>query len=739
MESDKDRIERLEKAYRDLWTEHEELKLRIKQNYQEFKAIRDQFGVKPLEQPKPVQDEMLVKHEIPAVARPTEVRPVKPTKPSKTNSEWEKFIGEQLLSKIGLLVLLIGLVIGTKYAIDHNWLSVGLRILGSYAIAGVLGFFAYRFRTKYRSFSAVLASGAVSVSYFITYVAFSWYHVIPFGVSFVGLLICAAAAVYLAWYYNLVIIAHFGLIAAYVMPPLIKNADNHLSYYLAYMLVINIGMLAISLLKNWKSIRVPVLVWSNLIFVFWFFNDYHEKGDWLVATVYALLFFLLFHVSAILPSFRRKEPLPVASFGEILPVSLTSYAILRYIFEAADVSTVVSVSITVLLFAYFGYWIYLAVQKRDEVLRDIHALLIAAFLIITIAIDVNWMVQPIYFMLIPALFFVVMIRYKAKQYDVLITAGWIAAVVHFAVLQLWEMHYSHNTTDARLTGIIAIVIQLGLSAFYYRKKEHLEFKSTSVDLLPFVTFIVLFLPVSMEILRSNWDAARLLSESSEVPLPARSLAFGASCSLILGWFAALTLIFTLIRTVALKLQLTSGFVVLVSIFFGLSLLFYSELSYQVIGDYLKYDYFFGSYLMGRYVGFIGLIGTTYLIVSKASELKNTIAIFSLTLLWVLSLELTQWSILSGFGAGYKILLTLLWVAFSIGMIYRGLTHNSALLRITAMVILGISMVKLFFFDLTRLSTITKVVVFMLIGGLLLVGAYFYQRLAKAEREDEQIN
>ncbi len=736
MESDKDRIERLEKAYRDLWNEHEDLKNRIKQNYQEFKVLRDQFGVKPLDQPKPVQDEVVVKHEIPTIARPAEVKPVQQVKPAKTNSEWEKFIGEQLLSKIGLLVLLIGLVIGTKYAIDHNWLSVGLRILGSYAIAGVLGFFAYRFRTKYPSFSAVLASGAVSVSYFITYAAFSWYHVIPFGVSFAGLLICVAAAVYLAWYYNLVIIAHFGLIAAYVMPPLISTANNHLSYYLAYMLVINIGMLAISLLKNWKSIRVPVLIWSNLIFVFWFFTSYHEKEDWLVATVYALLFFLSFHVSAILPSFRRKEQLPVASFGEILPVSLTSYAILRYIFEAADVSTFVSVSITVLLFAYFGYWIYLAIQKKDEVLRDIHALLIAAFLVITIAIDVNWMVQPIYFNILPALFFVVMVRYNAKQYDALITVGWILALVHFSVLQLFESHYSADTGKMRLTAAVVIAIQLALCAFFYRNKEQRELKSAAVSLLPFSTFVALFLPVSMEILRHYWGLAQRELDSDYIILP-HTMTSETAYAVILGWFAMLLLIFTSIRTFMLKEKPNSAFVVLVSILSGGLLLFYSALSYQAIGGYLKDDYFFGSYALGRYMGFIGLIGATYLVSNKAGEQKNALAIFSLVLLWVLSLELTQWSILSGFGAGYKILLTLLWVAFSIGMIYRGLTHNSALLRITAMAILGISMVKLFFFDLTRLSTITKVVVFMLIGGLLLVGAYFYQRLAKAEQNKEE--
>jgi uncharacterized membrane protein len=127
----------------------------------------------------------------------------------------------------------------------------------------------------------------------------------------------------------------------------------------------------------------------------------------------------------------------------------------------------------------------------------------------------------------------------------------------------------------------------------------------------------------------------------------------------------------------------------------------------------------------------------YFLFREDQKQKNLLVWFNLSLLWILSLELSQWSIISGFGAGYKIVLTLLWVSFSVGMIYRGLVKNSALLRITAMVILGVSMLKLFFFDLTRLSTITKVVVFMLVGALLLVGAYFYQRLAKSEQLEEE--
>ena len=41
----------------------------------------------------------------------------------KTDWDWERFIGENLFSKIGIAIILIGVFIGVKYSIDHNLIS----------------------------------------------------------------------------------------------------------------------------------------------------------------------------------------------------------------------------------------------------------------------------------------------------------------------------------------------------------------------------------------------------------------------------------------------------------------------------------------------------------------------------------------------------------------------------------------------------------------------------------------
>jgi len=65
------------------------------------------------------------------------------------NSNLEKFIGENLLNKIGILITIIGVAIGTKYAIDHQLISPLTRIVLAYLVGlGLLGV-AFKLRSKY--------------------------------------------------------------------------------------------------------------------------------------------------------------------------------------------------------------------------------------------------------------------------------------------------------------------------------------------------------------------------------------------------------------------------------------------------------------------------------------------------------------------------------------------------------------------------------------------------------------
>jgi uncharacterized membrane protein len=123
--------------------------------------------------------------------------PVKNITPPKGKSNLEKFIGENLINKIGILITVIGVVIGAKYSIENNLISPLTRIILGYLMGlGLLGF-AFKLKAKYESFSAVLVSGALAILYFITFAAYDLYGLFPQLFAF-GIMLFAIW-VYLVW------------------------------------------------------------------------------------------------------------------------------------------------------------------------------------------------------------------------------------------------------------------------------------------------------------------------------------------------------------------------------------------------------------------------------------------------------------------------------------------------------------------------------------------------------------
>ena len=120
----------------------------------EIEQIRDQIGKfarrtdideKVIEKPPVAQERA---NSSPAYEKPAESKrdfsavPPKPgVQEENDRSNLERFIGENLINKIGIAVTVIGVGIGTKYAIDHQLISPLVRIILGYLVGfGLLAF-----------------------------------------------------------------------------------------------------------------------------------------------------------------------------------------------------------------------------------------------------------------------------------------------------------------------------------------------------------------------------------------------------------------------------------------------------------------------------------------------------------------------------------------------------------------------------------------------------------------------
>ncbi|MEJ7676782.1 MAG: DUF2339 domain-containing protein [Segetibacter sp.] len=186
------------------------------------------------------------------------------------NREMEDFIGTNVISKIGILVTIIGVFIGAKYAIDNELISPFMRILAGYCAAAALVSVAFRLKKKYQYFSSVLIGGGLAVTYFITYIAFSFYGLLPMWLAFAVMVITTGAAVGIALWYNQKVIALVGQIAAYAIPFLLGNKSGNVFGLFAYISFINIGLLILSFKKDWKVLyHIAFFLRGQFIFFGW--------------------------------------------------------------------------------------------------------------------------------------------------------------------------------------------------------------------------------------------------------------------------------------------------------------------------------------------------------------------------------------------------------------------------------------------------------------------------------------
>ena len=100
------------------------------------------------------------------------------------NPDLEKFIGENLINKLGILILVLGISYFVKYAIDRDWINEPARVGIGVLCGSLVMLIANKLRKKYEAFSSVLVAGAIAIFYFTIAIAFHEYQLFSQSVAF---------------------------------------------------------------------------------------------------------------------------------------------------------------------------------------------------------------------------------------------------------------------------------------------------------------------------------------------------------------------------------------------------------------------------------------------------------------------------------------------------------------------------------------------------------------------------
>jgi uncharacterized membrane protein len=274
----------------------------------------------------------------------------------------ENFIGLRLIHFVGIIILVIGLSIGVKYAIDKNLISEGMRIALAYGAGILLYILSAWLKKNYKSFSAILFSGAMASLYFTTYAAFVYYQIFSFTFAFVLMIALTCYTVYEAIRYDRQEIALLGLVGAYAIPFLISRNNDRADLFFFYISIINIAVVFLSTKKNWKLVGRVAQVITWLLFLGWAAIRFNVKVQW-VGFLFMVLFFCLFLFNTLSVKLFYKQKLAVTDTYFIVfnnaAFYIASLFVFGYSFADAEISIItliISVLIGLQALAFHFFW-----------------------------------------------------------------------------------------------------------------------------------------------------------------------------------------------------------------------------------------------------------------------------------------------------------------------------------------------------------------------------------------------
>jgi len=230
-----------------------------------------------------------------AAAPPAKARRAKPR-------EWEQILGGNWLARIGVVALIIGAAFFLKFAFDNNWLGPLARvILGIVAGLAMVGG-GYYWRTKYPTLAQAITGGGVALLYLSIFAAFALFQLLPFYPAVVLLLLVSAGSAALALRHNSMALAIIGIFGAFSAPFILGafgpgvpggRQTGTAIQLLAYIWVVNLGVIALSTFRNWRWFTLLALVSSLAAFGGWY-GYFGDSVSLLVSELGLTIIFLIF-------------------------------------------------------------------------------------------------------------------------------------------------------------------------------------------------------------------------------------------------------------------------------------------------------------------------------------------------------------------------------------------------------------------------------------------------------------
>jgi uncharacterized membrane protein len=697
------------------------------------------------------------------------------------NPDLEKFIGENLISKIGILILVLGISYFVKFAIDKDWINeparVGIGVLCGALVMGV----AHKLRQNYAAFSSVLVAGAIAIFYFTIGIAFHQYHLFNQTVAFSIMVVITAFSCLVSLSYNRMELAVLSLIGGFAVPFMVSTGSGNYVVLFSYIIILNVGILAMAYYKKWTLVNILAFIFTVILYGAWLFGDFGaEKPHYLGGFWFGFAFYILFTLINMINNLRTQ--------GHFTKTQLTIFISNTFLFYGAGMAILshfhpelkglftASIAVLNLFYAWFLY------KKFGLDKNAVYLLIGLTLTFITLAIPVQFEGNYITLFWAGEAVLLMWLAQKSNIASYRFGSIIVHALMCISLMMDWNKYYSSSTLVMNIalnpifiTGIVAISSLF--IVYYLLKKETETVKQLGITFNPegyrkfifIIGLLVAYIVGIAEVIYQAEDYIKDYDTIAALPIVYHLLFSGilfyflrkqqTQFSITIAWVIAVVNIFlfaTMFSHIAFaehRAYIASGVTTRIAFYLhyvSLAVILYfmyqlyKMYSNKTIGDFFENKIFvwifafFMVYIASTEVMLHGLVignsPITTLDIAAYNKKYNVTSIANND--WAKSqmaldkIDLLRTTI-------WKTSFPVIWGIFAFIFLIFGIKKQNKTMRIVALTLLGLTIAKLFTFDISNVSETGKIIAFILLGLLVLVISFVYQKIKVLVVDDDK--
>lgn len=218
---------------------------------------------------------------------------------SSLRLSWESFVGGNWLARVGVFAVVIGTAFLLKLVVDNEWVDeTGLIVLGvlSGLVFLILG---EMWQGRYQNYAQALLGGGIGILYLTMFAGFAAYEFINFYISVMILLLISTLSAGIALRHGSMALAIIGVLGAFSAPFVLSGLNDALgqdryldgSALITYIILVDFGVLALSMTRNWRWLTLLALIGSSAAYLAWY-DTYGNETSLFVAQVGVTIIFL---------------------------------------------------------------------------------------------------------------------------------------------------------------------------------------------------------------------------------------------------------------------------------------------------------------------------------------------------------------------------------------------------------------------------------------------------------------